>query len=80
MKKLTEVQSDLRTHWHYFCDADPFYGSDTFSDRMEAAGYIELVPVDGDALDDAFAAERGIEPDGMMWALTPAGRKALQEG
>lgn len=46
---------------------------------MEAAGYIELVPVDDDALDSAFAAERGIEPGGMMWQLTDAGRAALEQ-
>lgn len=44
---------------------------------MEAAGYIELVPVDDDALDSAFAAERGIEPGGMMWQLTDAARAAI---
>jgi hypothetical protein len=68
---------DLRKHWSAFCDCDPFFGSDTFLERMEAAGYIELIPVDDDALQDSFAAERGIEPGGMMWSLTSTGSRAL---
>lgn len=83
MRKMTETQwrdlDDLRKHWGAFCDADPFDGSDTFSDRMEAAGYIELVAVDDDALDSGFAIERGIEHGGLMWTLTPAGRRALSK-
>ncbi len=67
----------LRQHWASFCDADPFPGSDVFADRMEAAGLIELVTVTKDALEDAFAAERGIEKGGMMYRLTDAGRAAL---
>jgi hypothetical protein len=67
----------LREHWASFCDADPFPDSDVFADRMEAAGLIELVPVTDEALEDHFAAERGIEPDGMMYRLTDAGRAAL---
>jgi hypothetical protein len=81
--KLTEAQwrtvDDFRKHWPTFCDAGSFDGSDTFSERMEAAGYIELVPVDDDALEKAFAAERGIEPGGMMWSPTEAGRRALEQ-
>jgi sulfur relay (sulfurtransferase) DsrC/TusE family protein len=57
-----------------FCDGDAFSGRDTFADKMEAEGLIELVDVDDDALDDAFAAERGIEKGGMMWRLTAYGR------
>lgn len=68
---------DLCSHWNIFCDADPFEDSDTFSERMEAAGLIELVPVTKDALDESFAAERGIEPGGMMWVLTPDGHAAM---
>lgn len=67
----------LRQHWSSFCDADPFPGSDKFADRMEAAGFIELVPVTKAALQDAFAAERGIERGGMMYRLTDAGRAVL---
>ena len=82
--KLTEAEwrnvDDLRKHWGAFCDADPFDGSDTFPDRMEAAGFVELVPVDDDALEDAFASERGIERGGMMWSLTESGRAALDGG
>lgn len=77
MDKLTEAQRDLREHWSDFCDADPFEGYDTFTERMEAAGLIDLVEVDDEALEDPFAAERGIYPGGMMWGLTPAGRAAL---
>lgn len=75
---LALAEADLRLHWNDFCDADPFYGSDDFAERMEAFDLIELAPVDDDALDDAFAAERGIEPGGMMWRLTEAGRAALR--
>jgi len=74
----TEAQVDLRKNWNDFCDCDCFEGADTFSDRMELAGLIELVPVDAEALEDAFAAERGIEPNGMMWRLTDAGRTTLR--
>ena len=67
----------LRSNWVSFCDADAFPGIDTFADAMEAAGYIELVPVTKEALEDSFAAERGIEPGGMMYRLTEAGRAAI---
>jgi hypothetical protein len=68
---------DLRAHWHAFCDADPFEGSDTFADRMEAAGFIHLRPVTVYDLQDAFAAERGIQRGGMLWELTDAGHAAV---
>jgi hypothetical protein len=68
---------DLRENWHNFCDCDYFVGAADFPERMEAAGLIELVPVDDDALEDPFADERGILPGGMMWKLTEAGRNAL---
>ena len=77
--KLTaqEVRTldEFRRDWNAFCDADPV--APDFAERMEAAGFIELVPVDDEALDDPFAYERGIEPGGLMWDLTPAGRSAL---
>ena len=78
MRKLTEAQRDLRVNWGTFCDADYFDGVEDFSERMEYAGLIELVPVTDEALDEAFAYERGIERGGMMWQLTPAGRSALE--
>lgn len=68
---------DLCANWGRFCDADPFEGADTFADRMEAAGLIELVPVDDEALEQSFAAERGIEPGGTMWVLTDIGQQAV---
>lgn len=71
---------DLKDHWHSFCDADPFEGGDTFAERMGARGLIELVAVTQDALEDGFAAERGIVPDGYMWQLTEVGRASLQTG
>ncbi len=71
---------DLKDHWHSFCDADPFEGGDTFAERMEARGLIELVAVTQEALEDGFAAERGIVPGGSMWQLTEAGRASLQAG
>lgn len=70
---------DLRKNWMRFCDADPFNGSDTFPERMEAAGLIEFVAVTQDALDEPFASERGIEPGGMMWQLTEAGLAAIEK-
>lgn len=73
-----EAAEDLRIYWLYFGDADPFDGCDTFAERMETAGYIHLVPVTAEALEDPFAADRGIEPGGMMWELTEEGRKAME--
>lgn len=64
---------DLTIHWDEFCDAEPLsHGRefDAFLNDMEAAGFAQLVPVDQDALEDAFAYERGIEAGGMMWELT----------
>lgn len=67
----------LADHWAAFCDGDRADIPLSFEDDMEAAGLIELVPVTPDALEDAFAAERGIEAGGMMWQLTEAGARAL---
>lgn len=69
---------ELRAYWCAFCDCDP--RPDEFEDRMEAAGLIALGAVTEDDLDDAFAAERGIEPGGSVWRLTKAGRAALAQG
>jgi hypothetical protein len=64
-------------HWNAFCDADHGDYPEGFIDDCEARGLAELVPVTPDALDEAFAAERGIVPGGSMWALTAAGREAF---
>lgn len=80
-KRLSEAQwrtlDDLRRNWGAFCDCDPFHGADTFTDRMEAEGYIRLRPVRKADLEESFAAERGIERGGNLWELTAKGRKAL---
>ena len=68
---------ELEAYWDAFCDCDP--SPDDFADRMEAAGLIFLDGVTDDDLDDAFASERGIEPGGLIWRLTPAGRAALSQ-
>lgn len=79
--KLTEAEwrdvDDLRKHWRAFCDADPFEGADTFTDRMEARGYIRMRKVRKADLQESFAAERGIEPGGYIWELTAKGHKVL---
>lgn len=76
-RSLTAAErADLTRNWDAFCDCDwqdMTCEPDGYAERMEAAGYAELVPVDADALDDPFAAERGICPGGMMWRLTPLG-------
>jgi hypothetical protein len=68
---------ELPKRWADFCDCDPFPGSDTFAERMEAAGLIYLRLVEDDDLDDSFAAERGIEAGGNVWDLTDEGRRAM---
>lgn len=70
-------REDLRKHWGAFCDADPFDGADTFTERMEARGFIQLRPVRKADLEQSFAAERGIEPGGSLWELTKAGHAVL---
>lgn len=77
LRKEDCAADELRAHWNQFCDADYFDELDGFEDRMEQAGLIELVPVADEHLDDAFAYERGIEPGGMVWQLTAAGRAAF---
>lgn len=86
MPKLTPEEA-LRRYWSPFCDADHHLIDDDacedggdLSDAWEAAGLIALRDVTDDDLDDAFAAERGIEPAGQIWTLTPAGRAALEDG
>jgi hypothetical protein len=83
--KLTPEEA-LRAYWAAFCDADWHLidddacedGADLI-DIWEANGLVVLDGVDDDELDDALADERGIEPGGSVWRLTPAGRQALQE-
>jgi hypothetical protein len=84
MAKLIEIDYDaaspvqkLAALWGAFCDADPTHPN--FIDDMEQAGLAELVPVDDEALEDSFAAERGIHRGGLMWQLTDAGRDSLRE-
>lgn len=72
------AEEDLRSHWNDFCDCDYFDGVDTFPERMEAAGLIKLVLVTREALEDAFALERGIVSGGQMWQLTDGGRSAME--
>lgn len=83
-RRMTEVEwrllDNLSKFWGAFCDADHFDGSDTFAERMEAAGYIHLRPVKRSDLDAAFAADRGIERGGNLWELTKKGRSALAYG
>lgn len=76
---MTDIPTnDFKKNWSSFCDADQFEGREDFAERMEAAGLIELVPVDNNALDDAFAAQRGIEKGGFMWRATDAGLRVLR--
>jgi len=81
---LTEAEwllrAELRSDWAPFCNADyeEMQGDRaTFDERMEAAGFIELVAVSDEALQDSFAYERGIRKGGMMWQLTAAGKAIL---
>ena len=79
-EKLSELGAMLRRHWHSFCDADPLpMSQDEFTDPLEEAGLIEFVAVTKAALQEPFAAERGIEKGGMMWQLTKAGHTAFKE-
>lgn len=76
-KRLTEaseLRADLTERWDLLTDADPLpCDYDAYLERMEQDGFMECVPVDDEALDDPFAYERGIEPGGMMYRLTPLG-------
>lgn len=74
LTEAKELREDLTENWDALCDADPIpHFRENFPEGLEAAGYAELVPVDADALDSPFAWERGIEPGGLMWRLTPLG-------
>jgi hypothetical protein len=69
---------EVAAHWNAFCDSEPGV-PDGFDDRMEAAGLAELRAVTAEDLEQAFAAERGIERGGMIWCLTAEGQKAFDE-
>lgn len=72
--------TDLRKNWSSFCDADPFDGCDTFTERMEAAGYITMrTATKRDVEATAFPEELGIVAGRPIWVLTKKGRAALQE-
>lgn len=58
--------------WDHFCDGEQ--GDASFIDSAEALGLVQLMPVKREHLEDAFAAERGIEKGGYVWELTKAGR------
>lgn len=73
-KELREA-FELVKYWADFCDCDAV--PPDFADRMEAAGYIELRSVTKDDLEEPFAAEKGIEPDGSVWQLTTNGRAVI---
>lgn len=64
--------------WAAFCDADHADYCENFIEVCEEAGYAELVPVDNDALEDPFAAERGIYKGGSMWSLTESGHRLFR--
>lgn len=61
--------------WRAFTDCDYELIEDVgaFTADIERLGLAALVEVDDDALNDAFASERGIEPGGLCWRLTAAG-------
>lgn len=69
------VKDQFADIWDDFSDSDYHldYDVDEFLAKAEGSGLIECVPVTCEALDDPFAAERGIQPNGMMWQLTAAG-------
>lgn len=83
MDKLTEAEwrlvEEFRRDWPRFCDADTV--APDFEDRMEAAGYIELVPASGTEMeDDMFWAEKfGPDKPTLVWSITEAGRLVLRE-
>ena len=66
--------------WDDYTEADWRLVDDptSFLEKCETAGLAECVPVDDSALAESFAAERGIEPGGMMWQLTADGRARYQ--
>lgn len=79
IRRQWRLRDEFRKHWHDFCGCDPFDGSDTFPERMEAAGFIELQPATRDDWEQPFAEELGIVPGGMVWRTTTLGDAALQQ-
>jgi hypothetical protein len=76
-KGLTITQRrDLTERWGQFVDCDELSGHrgpDEFTADMLLDGFAELRSVEPDDLEDPFAWERGIEPGGMVYVLTPLG-------
>lgn len=84
MGKLTPEEA-LRRYWDACCqcdwhliDNDACEDGGDLTDAWEAAGLIYSRAVNKEDLDDAFAAEMGIVPDGAIWELTDTGRAALK--
>jgi hypothetical protein len=76
-----QLRAELRSDWEHFCQCDWHLmqgDTATFDQRMEAAGFIDLVPVTDSALEMPFASELGIEKGGMMWQLTPLGSSIVK--
>jgi hypothetical protein len=74
---LSDVEM-LREFWDVFTTCDFAGETDNFVERMEAAGFIELVPVTRKILaEEDHAADRGIELGGNCWQLTTRGREVL---
>lgn len=57
--------------WSAFCDGDPV--DPDFTEKAEAEGLVEIGATTRDDLEEAFAAERGIEDGGSVWRLTAKG-------
>ncbi len=76
-RKENEMERELRKYWNAFCDADPH--PEGFIERMEKAGFATIRAVRAEDLEESFAAERGIEPGGMVWVLTAKGRQVMAE-
>lgn len=73
------VITELRKNWAAFCDADPFDGADTFIERMEAAGFIDIrTATKRDVEATSFPEELGIVAGQPIWVLTKKGHAALE--
>jgi hypothetical protein len=71
---LSEAQRrDLTVNWDDFCDAERLQLPPDYPDDLVKAGFVILDAVDDDDLDEAFAWDRGIEPGGSVYRLTPLG-------
>lgn len=74
---LTETQRiDLTERWDQFCDQDELSGNrdpDEYTADLLLDGFADIREVERDDLEDPFAYERGIEPGGMIYVLTPLG-------